>query len=99
MAGRIALGGLLAVASLGWHGYCLLRGWIRFPDSLPIAICDISLLLSAVALLTLRPWAYEFAYYNGFGALMAVLTPDLWGRFPARLLSSSSSVIAESSSP
>jgi hypothetical integral membrane protein (TIGR02206 family) len=47
------------------------------------AICDVSLLLSAVALLILRPWAYEFAYYNGFGALMAVLTPDLWESFPS----------------
>jgi hypothetical integral membrane protein (TIGR02206 family) len=80
---RYGLGGLLFAASVGWHLYCLLRGWIVFPHNLPITICDFSLVLSAFALLTARVWAYEFAYYNAVGALVALLTPDLWEPFPS----------------
>ncbi len=80
---QIGLGWLLLAAGPGWHLYRLLRGWLRYPSGLPITICDVSLLLSALALLTLRSWAYEFAYYNAFGALGAVITPDLWESFPS----------------
>jgi hypothetical integral membrane protein (TIGR02206 family) len=63
--------------------YALLHGGWRFPDCLPISICDATLLLSAFALLTLRTLAYELAYYLSFGALMATVTPDLWEPFPS----------------
>ena len=80
---QIGLGCMLLAAGPGWHLYRLARGWLRYPSGLPITICDVSLVLSAAALLTRRKWAYEFAYYNAFGALGALITPNLWESFPS----------------
>jgi hypothetical integral membrane protein (TIGR02206 family) len=52
--------------------------------NLPLQLCDITLWMSALACLTLRPRVVEFAYFGGLaGAGMALVTPDLWTPWPS----------------
>lgn len=76
---RIALGLLLAVNELGWYAFKIHHNDVHFPDRLPLHLCDLTQWLSVIACLRLTRWAAEVAYFAGAGgALMAVLTPDLW---------------------
>jgi hypothetical integral membrane protein (TIGR02206 family) len=57
---------------------------ITFPDHLPLELCDASLVLVIVSLFTLKPLAFDLAYYWTLaGASMAMLTPNLWEPFPS----------------
>jgi hypothetical integral membrane protein (TIGR02206 family) len=54
------------------------EGW-RYPEGLPLQLCDLAIWATVVALLGRNQWAYELAYFAGLaGAGMATLTPDLW---------------------
>lgn len=81
---RAALGLLILINELVWYGYRYSTEGNRFPEGLPLHLCDLTVWLAAVAALTRRQWAFEFIYFAGLaGASLAILTPDLWTPFPS----------------
>ena len=76
---RYSLAAVLAVTDLIWYVYVFRTEGFRFPNDLPLELCDVTQWVVVVAALSLNPWAFEIAYYAGIaGSGMALLTPDLW---------------------
>jgi hypothetical integral membrane protein (TIGR02206 family) len=81
---RITLGLALAANELIWWLYRYSHEGFHFPRNLPLQLCDITVWMTVIACLTLKPWVVEFGYFAGMaGAGMALLTPDLWTPWPS----------------
>lgn len=79
---RTGAGVFLAVNELVWYAYRLYTEGVRFPEGLPLNLCDLSLWLTVFTLLTLNRWLFDATWFAGIGgASMAVLTPELWAPF------------------
>lgn len=83
----VTLAGILLldrVLALGWA--CHVGKIARWPDVLPMHLCDWATFVVVGALLTGGQRAYETAYFWGLaGTLQAVLTPDTKEAFPSVL--------------
>lgn len=80
---RVLLAVMLLVCEVGLHVWYLSQGIWRTSSSLPLELCGITLLLSAVMLLTRSRLLYSFLYFAGIGgAAIALLTPNLVYPFP-----------------
>ena len=83
---RLPLALLLFVVSIMYYGYMALHGQLMFPSLLPLQLCDLSLWLVILALLTLNPLVFDLAYYPALaGASMSLLTPNLSADAPVFL--------------
>ena len=81
---RIGLACFILLDAAVYYAYLIAHGQLTFPDHLPLELCDASLCLVIVALLTLNKTVYDLAYYGALaGASMALLTPNLWEPFPS----------------
>jgi hypothetical integral membrane protein (TIGR02206 family) len=80
---RISLGVFLLGNEAGWYWFRYSHEGFRFPENLPLQLCDITLLATGLAALTAASWLFDFAYFAGMGgAAVAILTPDLWAPWP-----------------
>ena len=76
---RLILGCFLAGNELVWYAYRYSHEGFRFPEGLPLELCDVVVWLSAFACLRTNVTVTEFIYFAGLaGSGMALLTPDLW---------------------
>jgi hypothetical integral membrane protein (TIGR02206 family) len=81
---RFGLAFTLLLNSIVWYGYLAIRGWLTFPDSLPLELCDATLFLTFITLLNLNAAIFDLVYYGAFaGTSMALLTPDVREPFPS----------------
>lgn len=87
-AGCRLLAIVLVAGELGWWAYLLSRGLraLDLADALPLQLCDITVLVAALALWLRRPLLVELTYFWALaGSVQALLTPDLPQHFPGFL--------------
>ena len=81
---RLVIGYGLAVNEIVWWTFRYSHEGFRFPQNLPLQLCDVTVWATVLASITLIPGIVEFAYFAGMaGAGMAILTPDLWSPWPS----------------
>jgi hypothetical integral membrane protein (TIGR02206 family) len=75
---RVTLSLLLLLCTILYYGNFAVHGEQMFPNHLPLELCDISLWLVILALLTLKPAIFDVTYYFALaGASMSLLTPNM----------------------
>ncbi|MFS0552925.1 TIGR02206 family membrane protein [Brevibacillus sp. 179-C9.3 HS] len=82
-ATRYVLAGILLLSEVCyqlWHVYT--ESWTA-AYTLPLQLCSVTLLLSAIMLMTRSYGLYEITFFAGIGgAMQALLTPELFYPFP-----------------
>lgn len=77
------LGLVLLADAVTWTVALIRSGDWSARESLPLALCNMAVLVAAAACLTRRPLLVELTYFWGLaGTLQAVVTPDLHVAFP-----------------
>ena len=80
---RYALAALLILQEISLNLWRISTGTWTIGESLPLHLCGIALILSAIMLVTDSYFLYELTYFWGFGgAIQAMLTPDSTYGFP-----------------
>jgi len=80
---RYTLAVLLLLQEMSLTVWYLLTDTWSVENSLPLHLCEASVILCAAMLFTKSYPIYEVVYFWGLGgALQALLTPDLWYDFP-----------------
>jgi hypothetical integral membrane protein (TIGR02206 family) len=81
---RVGLSLVLIASTALFFVRAMREGSLRWWDVAPLQLCDLAVFVTVYALLTLRPWACELAYFWGCsGTLIAMITPDLVAPFPS----------------
>ncbi|MBL8178283.1 MAG: TIGR02206 family membrane protein [Bryobacterales bacterium] len=76
---NLCLSAILTVNEIIWYSYRYSTEGFRFPEGLPLQLCDAMVWMAVAALLSRAQWVFEPAFLIGIaGAGMALLTPDLW---------------------
>ncbi|WP_145333169.1 TIGR02206 family membrane protein [Paenibacillus xylanexedens] len=75
---RIGLAGFMIGCEIVLQFWYVYGGIWSLQTSLPLELCSLSLLLSALLLLTRQRWLFSALLFSGIaGALMAIVTPNL----------------------
>lgn len=75
---RFGLALLLFSATASYYAYFAATGAQMFPNHVPLELCDASLWLVILSLLTLKPAIFDIAYYWAIaGASQSLCTPNL----------------------
>lgn len=78
------LGVALLANEAAWYAWDIRQYGFSLKFSLPMELCDFSLIAAVFALITRRQLLYEWAYFYGIGgATQALLTPELEHGFPS----------------
>lgn len=81
---RLVLGYGLAANEFIWWIFRYSHEGFRFPENLPLQLCDLGVWSTVLACISRIPLVVEFSYFGAFAAAaMAVLTPDLWSPWPS----------------
>lgn len=80
---RLTVGWLLILSRLSLDIWYVTTNQWSVTSSLPLELCSIASLLCGIMLLTKNHYLLEIFYFIGIGgAVMAILTPDLYFGFP-----------------
>ena len=80
---RYIAASIMLIHLLSFQIWSIAVGFFTFKDSLPLHLCDVAILLSALMLLTKNKYLFEISFFWGLsGSLLAILTPDITQSFP-----------------
>jgi hypothetical integral membrane protein (TIGR02206 family) len=80
---RISLAILLLGGEISLQYWYVITGSWKIEYGLPLQLCDFSILMSVMMLLLRSYGIFEIVYFTGVGgALVAIITPELWLGFP-----------------
>lgn len=81
---RLGFAAILLADNAVFYAWQIRHHNLTFPDHMPFELCDLSMALTMLSLIFLRPLLFDLAYYWALaGASMALLTPNLQVPFPS----------------
>jgi hypothetical integral membrane protein (TIGR02206 family) len=80
---RYCAASIMIFYTLSFEIWSISAGIFTFKNSLPLHLCDVSVILAALLLLTKNKLIFEITYFWGLGgSFLAILTPDISQSFP-----------------